>query len=53
MMSQLVLGGGVLDHFLSFKANVFISKCAFQGEGCSFKRIAKETEHFYFVVGRA
>ena len=31
MMSQLGFGG--LDHFIFFKANVFICECAFQGEG--------------------
>ena len=31
-MSQLGWFGG-LDHFLFFKASVFICECAFQGEG--------------------
>ena len=61
MMSQLGLVGG-LDHFLFFKANVFICEGAFQGEG-GYSEQRLRVKHFvyflyiafdfYFVVGRA
>ena len=45
VMSQLGFGG--LDHFIFFKANVFICECAFQGEGGT-KRL--EGEYFVYFV---
>ena len=38
---------GGLDHFIFFKANVFICECAFQGEGGT-KRL--EGEYFVYFV---